>query len=139
MTGRVVKMMWSTFDYVYFKWYLPNLSLASKFSEGGDALPGPALFTAFTLNWYVLPSIRSGTRASVLFPGTWIKKTQINMILFNKVFYVVINRAQILTPSCYWEFHKKTQQFLFDLGIEPKTSSVALFIWTYLLSSIRTK
>ena len=22
---------------------------------------------------------------------------------------IAINRAQILTPSCYWEFHRKTQ------------------------------
>ena len=41
------------------------------------------------------------------------------------------NRAQILTPSCYWEFYRKTQlHFLLDPEIEPKTSSVAVALTT---------
>ena len=44
---------------------------------------------------------------------------------------IAIKRAQIQTPSCYWEFHRKTQQhFLLDPGIEPKTSSVAVALRT---------
>ena len=33
----------------------------------------------------------------------WIKGIIIIIII------IAINRAQILTPSCYWEFHRKTQ------------------------------
>ena len=43
---------------------------------------------------------------------------------------IAINRAQILTPSCYWEFNRKTQKHLLDLGFETKISSVAVALRT---------
>jgi hypothetical protein len=48
----------------------PNRSLAVIGSLGSLGLLWPPLLTARTLNWYFIPSTRSGTLASHLFPMT---------------------------------------------------------------------
>jgi hypothetical protein len=48
----------------------PNRSLAVIGSLGSLGLLWPPLLTARTLNWYFMPSTRSGTLASHLFPMT---------------------------------------------------------------------
>jgi len=49
---------------------LPKRSLAVILSLGSLGLLWPPLLTARTLNWYFIPSTRSGTLASHLFPMT---------------------------------------------------------------------
>ena len=55
-----------------------------------DGTPGPALFTARTLNSYVSPSIRSGTAQLVLLAGTSHALSQPPYLSFFSITYFVI-------------------------------------------------
>lgn len=66
------------------------LAFATIGPTESDSSPGPALFTARTRNSYACPSVKSGTVAVVLPPGTSNAFSQPPNLSFFSIIYAVI-------------------------------------------------
>ena len=129
------KYIWVS-DLEYFKLELSDALFESNEKVEQNLLMrwsfelGHLLFAIFFMaKWWTVPVLRSTKRSLVIFWPLVITYHHASIPLrvrqrctnvhpqFARMFRshviggepIAINRAQILTPNCYWEFHRKTQ------------------------------